>query len=266
VSKRIAVVGGGIAGMEAARVAALRGHKVTLYEKESVLGGMVNKVSVPRFKISLKRLLVWYQRQLEKMGVAIVLGTEITPDFLEKQNPNVVLVAMGARPIIPTLPGIDREKVISSVDLLLGKKEAGPHTVILGGGLAGCEIAIWLAENGKKATIVEMLPQLMIGGVMVPYQVKQMILNLLDVNKIAVIKHAQVTEVTQEGVLLSQSNSRARELQADTVVLSIGLQANSHLYELLAKRFDCIYALGDCRQPKNIMQAVWDAYEVSRSI
>jgi len=266
VLKEIAVVGGGIAGMEAARVAALRGHRVTLYEKESVLGGMVNKVSVPRFKVSLKRLLVWYQRQLEKMGVEIVFGTEITPDFLEKKNPNVVLVATGARPIIPNLPGIEREKVISSVDLLLGKKQPGMHTVIVGGGLAGCEIAIWLAENGKKATIVEMLPQLMIGGVMVPYQVKQMILNLLDVNKIAVIKHAQVTEVTQEGVLLSQSNSRARELQADTVVLSIGLQANSHLYELLAKRFDCIYALGDCRQPKNIMQAVWDAYEVSRSI
>jgi 2-enoate reductase len=264
--KNIAVVGGGIAGMEAARVAARRGHKVTLYEKDSVLGGMVNKVSVPRFKISLKRLLVWYQRQLEKVGVEIVLGTQITPDFLEKQNPNVVLVATGARPIIPNLPGIDREKVISSVDLLLGKKQAGMHTVIIGGGLAGCEIAIWLAENGKKATIVEMLPQLMTGGVMVPHQVKQMVVDLLDVNKIEVIKNAQVTEITQEGVLLSQSNSRVRELQADTVVLSIGFQANSDLYELLAKRFDCIYALGDCRQPKNIMQAVWDAYEVSRSI
>jgi 2-enoate reductase len=200
------------------------------------------------------------------MGVEIVFGTEITPDFLEKQNPSVVLVATGARPMIPSLPGIDREKVISSVDLLLGKKEAGMHTVIIGGGLAGCEIAIWLAENGKKATIVEMLPELMIGGVMVPYQVKQMILDLLDVNRIEVIKNAQITEVTQEGVLLSQSNSRLRELRASTVVLSIGLQPNSHLYELLAERFDCVYALGDCRQPKNVMQAVWDAYEVSRSI
>jgi NADPH-dependent 2,4-dienoyl-CoA reductase/sulfur reductase-like enzyme len=105
--------------------------------------------------------------------------------------------------IIPNLPGIDREKVISGVDLLLGKKEAGPHTVIVGGGLAGCEIAIWLAQNGKKSTIVEMLPQLMIAGVMVPYQVKQMILDLLDVNEIEVIRNAQVTEVTQEGVFIS---------------------------------------------------------------
>ncbi len=162
--KTVAIVGGGIAGMEAARVAALRGHTVILYERENVLGGMVVNAAIPDFKADLNRLLDWYRGQLQRVGVQIIMGTFATQDVIAGHHPDAVVFAAGAHPIEPDIPGIDDEKVASSLDLLQGKCKAGERTIIIGGGLVGCEIAIWLAQQGKRSTLVEMLPELMRGG------------------------------------------------------------------------------------------------------
>ena len=265
-AKRIVVIGGGIAGMEAARVAAIRGHDVTLYEKETSLGGMIKCAAVPEFKNDLKRLLAWYERQIRKTGVQVKLGTMVSPEDVAEENPGAVFVATGAKPIIPDIPGIEKDNVATSVDILEGKTTVGDSAVIIGGGLVGCEIAIWLAQKGKRATIVEMLPTLMSGGIRVPGQVKMMIHDLLAAHDVDIVTRTRVSEITSQGVRAIQQDFRMREVTADTVVLAMGMAADRQLYDNLAERLDCVYALGDCREPKNIMNAVWDAYEIARTI
>lgn len=264
--KRIVVIGGGIAGMEAARVAAIRGHDVTLYEKETSLGGMVKRAAVPEFKDDLKRLLAWYERQLKQTGARVELGTQASPENVAEENPDAVFVATGAKPIIPDIPGIEKDSVTTCVDLLEGKTTAGDRTVIVGGGLVGCEIAIWLAQKGKRVTIVEMLPALMSGGVRVPSQVKMMIQDLLAAHNVDIVTDSKISEITSQGVHTIQEELQMREITADTVVLAMGMAADTQLYDDLSERVDCVYALGDCREPKNIMNAVWDAYEIARAI
>ena len=167
--KKVIVVGGGIAGMEAARVVATRGHKVTLYEKGSTLGGHLVEASVPDFKKDLERLNNWYQGQLRNLGVEIEFETEVTPELVERENLDVVFVATGSEPIIPDAPGIGKPHVVTCIDLLLGKKEAGESVVVVGAGLIGCETALWLAKQGKKVTIVEMLSEPLIATPPIPH-------------------------------------------------------------------------------------------------
>src|SRR4030042_470661 len=148
------VIGGGIAGMEAARVAAIRGHSVTLYEKNDRLGGHVLTASVPSFKKDEARLLDWYKTELDERKVKINLGKKATAELIQKEKPDVVIIATGSKSLIPDVPRINKEKVTTAIDLLLGKKKAGKVVVIVGGGLIGCETALWLAQPGKKGTMV----------------------------------------------------------------------------------------------------------------
>ena len=155
VKKKIAVVGGGIGGMEAARLCALRGHSVTLYEKSGRLGGVFTAAAAPDFKEHDKRLIAWYVKELRDKGVTVKLNTEITTDMLDTLGDEVI-VATGAVPKKLPVPGFDGKNTMEAVDYLLGTKQAGDNVVVIGGGLTGCEIAYDLALKGKKATIVEM--------------------------------------------------------------------------------------------------------------
>lgn len=115
--------------------------------------------SVPDFKEDLRRLNNWYKTQLRKLGVEIKLETEVTPELVERENPDEVFVATGSNSIKPDVPGIERSNVVTAMDLLLGREKAGDSAVVIGGGLIGCETALWLAKQGRKVTIVEMLPE-----------------------------------------------------------------------------------------------------------
>ncbi|HQP00583.1 MAG TPA: FAD-dependent oxidoreductase, partial [Caldisericia bacterium] len=200
--KNVMCIGGGVAGLEAARVAAIRGHKVTLYEKSNNLGGHLIEVSIPKFKEDYKRLLDWYKIQLKKLNVDIKLNTEVTFDLIKKEKPDVTIIATGSKPIIPVIPGIEKDKVATATDVLLGNKEVGEKVVVVGGGLVGCETALWLAQQGKKVTIVEMLSDLMIAGLPVPHANRIMLIDLLKFNKVEVITNHSLMEVTDEGVNL----------------------------------------------------------------
>ena len=263
---QVMVIGGGVAGLEAARVAALRGHQVSLYEKKAVLGGLVRTAAVPEFKKDLRRLLVWYERQVEQTGVQIFLNSDVTPDTIRSASPGVVIVATGASPIVPDITGIHRGSVMSAVDLLKGKKTAGDRVVIVGGGLAGCEVAIWLADKGRQTIIVEMLPELMAGDNHVPGQIRMMTLNLLEKHGTTIITDNQVNEITPDGVLLARRAFGKNRIEADTVVLSLGMTPDTHLTDQLENKLDHVYRIGDCRKPRNVMNAVWDAYEIARMI
>ena len=262
----IMVVGGGIAGMEAARVAALRGHRVSLYEQSGSLGGLVQQAAVPDFKQDLRRLLTWYERQIEQAGVNVVLDNTVTPETVQTISPDAVIVASGATALVPNLPGIGKHCVMTGVELLEGTRQSGERPVVVGGGLAGCEIAIWLAEQGKRPRIIEALPELMTAGATVPMQVKMMTRDLLQKHRIQIHTHSKLQEFIPDGILVLCHDASTQRISTDTVVLAIGMRPNGDLAEQLEEEGRRVYRIGDCREPRNIMNAVWDAYEIARWI
>jgi len=264
--RKVTIIGGGTAGLEAARTAAIRGHQVTLYERKNVLGGWLVAGSVPSFKKDLLRLLQWYESDLQELGVKIRLGVEGTPELVEDVQADVVLIATGARPIVPQIPGVRKEIVATAPEVLLGTKRPGERVIIVGGGLVGCETAIWLAQQGKKVTLIEMLGDLMAGKPPVIHMNRMMLLDLLQFNKVEILTHTRLTEVTDEGILLVSASKKKESLKADTVVLGVGLEPDKKLYEALSGERPNLYLIGDAREARNIMGAVWDAYEVARAI
>jgi len=262
----VMVIGGGVAGLEAARVAALRGHKVSLYERDKALGGLVRHAAVPAFKSDLRRLLGWYERQIENNRVRVLLEQEVTPDLIRSVSPGAVIVATGAEPMVPDLAGISHESVVTAVDLLKGCVAAGERVAILGGGLTGCEIAIWLSDMGKQPVIIEMLPELMSGGLPVPSQVKQMALDMLVDRNCRILNASRVKAIVPGGVQVVCNDMREIRIEVDTVVLAMGMTPDHRLANRIPSEWDRVYRIGDCREPRNVMNAVWDAYEVARFI
>jgi len=265
-ARTVLVVGGGVAGMEAARVAAIRGHEVTLYEKGEALGGHLLEASVPDFKIDLGRLNEWYRGQLRKLEVKVELETEVTIDLVKRENSDVVFVATGSKPIIPDIPGIEKPNVVTCIDLLLGTREAGESVVVVGAGLIGCETALWLAKQGRKTTVVEMLPEPLITPPTLFNANKLMLLDLLALNNVRIEVNTCIQEVADDGVITIDKDSKRKVIEADAVVLAVGLKPDDQLYKSLIGKVANLYALGDCQEPRRIMGAIWDSYEVARSI
>ncbi len=260
--KKILIAGGGVAGMEAARVAALRGYKVTLYERSEKLGGHLIEASIPEFKKDYERLLNWYKIQLKKASVKIILNTEVTPELVEREKPDVVIIATGSKPIQPKIKGIEKIKVTTCIDLLLGKKKAGESVVVVGGGLVGCETALWLAKQKRKVTVIEKMPDLMMAGLPVAGPNRLMLLNLLTQNNVEIMTNTSIQEITDEGVIVIDNQFRSKEIKCDTVALALGLNPEDQLYQALTGKVKQIYAIGDCKEPRRILEAIWEAYTV----
>lgn len=265
-ARKVMVIGGGVAGMEAARVAALRGHHVTLYEKREQLGGHVIAAAVPEFKKDDARLLDWYRTELQELQIEVNLNREVTPETVLEQNPDAVVVATGSTPALPDVPGIEEEKVCPATDLLLGKRQAGNEVVIVGGGLVGCETALWLARQGRRVTIVEVLDDLMRAGIPVPYMNRLMLLEMLRLQGVKWLTGTTLLEVTAEGAVLVDRNFHRTTFPADTIAVAVGFKPEQGLYRALTGKVRELYLIGDSREPRNIMGAIWDAYEVGRNI
>jgi 2-enoate reductase len=262
-AKKVAVVGGGPAGMEAARVAALRGHRVILWEKGNSLGGHLLEASVPEFKKDLARLLDWFKRELDALDLEIRTGVKINADILRKENPEVTIIATGSQPVIPDVPGPLKGKIVTATDLLLGRITVGEKILVLGGGLIGCETALWLAQQGKKVAVVEILNDLLSAGIPVQHMNRLMLLDLLKFHKVEVITNTITMEVLEDGLLLG---SRRGFPLPDKIVAAVGLKPERELYQSLQGKISNLYLIGDSRNPQNVMTAVWDAYEVGRMI
>jgi len=266
VTKDVMVVGGGIAGMEAARVAALRGHRVRLREKTDRLGGHLIEAAVPDFKDDEKRLLEWYKTELSDLNVEINLNTEVTPDIIQEKNIDAVIIATGSRPVIPDISGTGKDSVATAADLLLGKKDAGENVVVAGGGLIGCETALWLAGQGRNVTIVEMAEDILSAGPPLCHANSLMLLDLLKFHKVKTLTGAAIQEITDNGVMVIDKNFIKNRLPADTVVIAAGLESDRELYRPLTAGIPDLYVIGDARQPLNIMNCIWDACEIARNI
>lgn len=264
-SRKVMVIGGGVAGMEAGRVAALRGHKVVIYEKSDKLGGHVTEAVVMPFKEGEQKLLDWYKTELGDLKVEIRLKSEVTPELIHKNNPDAVIVATGSKYIRLNVPGADRPSVISACDFLSGKRQVGQRVVVIGGGQVGCEISLWLSQQGKKVTVVEKLDDLLVGRP-IPWMNRVMLLDLLKFHKVNVMTNLSLFEVMDEGAVVIHKDFRKETVPADTIILAVGLEPEQGIYRSLSGKLANLYLIGDAREAKNIMNAIWDAYEVARAI
>ncbi len=260
--RAVLVVGGGIAGMEAARVAALRGHQVTLYEKRDRLGGHLIEGSVPEFKRDVRLLNDYYVTQLRKLGVKTELRQAVTMELVKKMKPEVVIVATGSSPLVPEIPGIKNEKVVTAIDVLLAKKKAGERVVVAGGGLVGCETAVYLAQKGKRVTIVEALEEI-ISDVFEAN--KQYLFKMLAENGVSVLTNTNLVRISEHGAVVENKYHRFEaELKADTIILALGLKPETYLLKALQGKVKELYSIGDCEGPGKIIDALWRAFDIAR--
>jgi 2-enoate reductase len=261
--KNILIVGGGPAGMEAARVAALRGHNVTLWEKTDKLGGNLVPASVPPFKSDYAAFKNYLSTQIRKLGVEIQLMKEATTDLVMKMSPDEIIIATGAKPRLLKLPGSTKNHVSTAVDVLLGICKVGDEVVMVGGGEVGCETAVWLSRKGRKITLVEILPDILQDSY---FMNKLMLRNMVDEARISVITNTTISEVNKDSVVI-QNHKDTKVLGADTIVMAVGLNAERKLYDDLKTRLPMdVHAIGDCIEPRKVKTAIWEAYDVARLI
>lgn len=260
---KVMVVGGGPAGMEAARTAALRGHQVTLYEKEDQLGGLLRAATVPDFKADLRRLMNYLSTQLDKLGVRVELNTEVTPELVRQQTPDVLIVATGSVPVRPDIPGLDRENVLTALDVLLGQVEVGQRIVVAGGGVMGCEVAAYLARQGRKVTIVEMLEDI---ATDVEPLTRMALLNLLSESEVEVIRGCCLDQVTDEGITVIDRGWQRCCIEADHVLLALGFQPTTELVEAFQGLAPQVHVVGDCLRPGKVIDAIIGAFDKAVAI
>lgn len=262
--KKVAIVGGGIAGMEAARVATLRGHDVTLYEKSGVLGGNLIPAGAHDFKTEIHQLNNYYKRQMQLLHIDVRMNTEVTPDVLRQSAADTILLATGSVPVMPrNIEGID--KAVSGVDALLGRKPVGQRVIIVGGGLVGCEIAYGYAKEGRDVTIVEALDQILNLG-SVPIMNKAMLLDGFEHYGTRILTSTKLKTVLDDGAVVVLPDGTEQMLAADTVIVSIGYRPVPTLREALADSGAEVIEIGDGRQVGNVLTSVKDAYEAACNI
>lgn len=261
--KTVLVAGGGAAGMEAACTAALRGHTVTLCEAGPELGGSLLPAGAHTFKADLNALNAWYQRRLKALGVTVQTDTRLTAQDIRDRKPDAVILALGAEPVIPNVPGIDGANVSDCVSALTGAEIEGEQIVVIGGGLVGCETALGFAQEGRKVTIIEALPSILSAGPPVPESNQQMLEDLLAEAKVEIRTGTRLTAVTARSVTL-ETPEGTQELPADAVILAAGFRPRASLAEDLLGAGMEVYQVGDGRQVGSVMTAVHMAYTVAR--
>lgn len=266
-TKTVVVIGGGVAGMEAARVSALRGHKVILCEKEQKLGGHLIEAGSHCFKSGIARLAVWYENEMKRLGVEVKLGTLLSADDVKALAPDAVITATGSNHFVPPIPGHDHPKASVCLDVLLGKCELGERVTVVGGGLTGSELAYDLAAyEGKQVTLVEALDDILSAGMAVPTAVNTMLRDLLDANKVRLVTGKRICAVTDEGALVRSAEGEEELIPADNVVFAIGLKPCYGLASELVDSGIELYETGDCTGIGNIRTAIAGAYEIAKGI
>ncbi len=261
--KHILVIGGGVAGLEVARVSALRGHQVTLIEKNDKLGGNLIPGGAPDFKRFDHELVEYYAHQMELLGVDVKLNTEATKDSVQLYKADEIVVATGSSALQLNIDG--PLTPVAAEDILLSKVESGDNPVIIGGGLVGCETALWLAQKGKNVTLVEMAPHILGGHGLISHMNQFMLEDLLNHHNVKIMTSTSIIESTATTVKV-QAEDGVSEIPCDTIIPCIGYTANNSLYQELSKLDTPIHNVGDSRKVANIMFAIWDAYELARGI
>lgn len=262
-SKKVLVAGGGVAGCEAARVLALRGHRPELYEKGERLGGNLLPGGAPEFKEDDIALANWYAGQLDKLQVPVHLNTEVSKEMILSGEYDAVIIATGSKPKV-FFQG-ESEQVYTAAQVLMEEKDCGTSTVIIGGGLVGCETALWLVQKGKKVTIVEALDKILAVNGPLCSANKEMLERLVPFHGITVVTAAKALRF-ENGILTVEKDGCEQEIFCDSVILAVGYKEEDSLYRELEFEVPELYLLGDAKKVSNIMYAIWDAFEVANHI
>lgn len=269
--RRVLVAGGGPGGLEAARVAALRGHQVTLCEKGPKLGGQLILAAVPPFKQEIILALKYLATQAAKVGVKIELDTEVTPQLVEELKPDVVIVATGAAPFIPDLPGVEKERVLTAWDLLAGNAAQGArNVVVIGGGMVGCEVADFLADRGdnlmigrKAATVITRQADVALDMVA---EARALLLQRLRDKDVAFLTRATTKEILDDGVVVVKDGEEMTLSGIDCIVLARGAKPVDELSDRIKDKVAEVYVIGDAKEPRKALEAITEGAEVGRRI
>jgi NADPH-dependent 2,4-dienoyl-CoA reductase/sulfur reductase-like enzyme len=284
--RRVLVAGGGPAGLEAARVAALRGHEVTLCEKDTKLGGQFNLAAVAPMKQELCKVIKYLSTQVEKAKVQVRLGTEVTAQLVDELKPEVVVVATGGVPSIPDIPGAQRENVVSAHDVLASKVGIhGGNVLVIGGGMVGLEVADLLADPGDnplvgrtRVTVVEMLDNV---GMEIAAEARILLMEGLREKGAEIATSTRVKEILPDGVrvvntikeilpdwtTVTKDGDEERTIGGiDRIVLALGVRSVDDLSEKIGGDVAEVHVIGDAKQPRRALEAIAEGAEVGRAI
>jgi 2,4-dienoyl-CoA reductase-like NADH-dependent reductase (Old Yellow Enzyme family)/thioredoxin reductase len=265
VKKKIMIIGGGPAGMEAARIAALRGHNVSLYEKENILGGQLILASRPQGKRRILWLRDYLESQLKKLGVNIILKTTANPNLVKEVMPDALVLATGAEPIQPEIPGIDHQFVISCWDLLRDEIQFEKEQIaVIGGGMIGVETAEYLLGSDNRVTIIEQLSDLAEG--MEPNH-KRQLLNLFKEKNVNILTKRKAIEIIPKKInLINIDNDASESVDVDRVVIAVGTRPSNILFDELDGLVPDLYIVGDSNKVGFIMDAIYEGSLIGRQI
>lgn len=257
--KKVVVVGGGPAGLEAAMIAAQRGHSVMLFERTNKLGGQLNLAAVAPHKDELGNIVSYLSTQIRKLGVSTLLGRDMTLDLLSAENPDVVVTATGALPVKPNIVAENGQTVVQAWDVLAGTELEGKNIVIAGGGGTGCYTAHYLADKkGKKVAIVEMLEKVAND---VGVSSRWILRKQLNDCGVKVITGAKLNKITKNAVIVNR-RGKEESIDADAVVLALGATSNNTLFNKAKEKFSEVYNIGDCVKPRKALEAIHEGFDV----
>ena len=262
-SKKVVVIGGGPGGMEAARSAAIAGHKVKLFEKDNSLGGQLKSAATPDFKSQLRELVEWYRHQMVIHNVDVHLNTEVTEDMPELDEADAIIVATGAVPLMPGIKGIE-----NAVDIITAHenpdKLKGERIVYCGGGLSACDSALEIAMEGKKAVIVEMLDEVAIDDHFIN---KAALIPMLKRYGVEIYTGHKVIEITSDGVKALTKDGKEVFIEGDTIVAAFGMKPNNTIAEKIASKYHLkTRVIGDCKRIGKVGNAIREGFYAGRYI
>ncbi|MDY7038352.1 MAG: FAD-dependent oxidoreductase [Thermodesulfobacteriota bacterium] len=262
--KKVIIAGGGPAGMEAAIIAAMRGHRVTLYEKSDKIGGQMRLGAKAPMLKDWRYILDYYRTQIKKLNVEIELGREVTVDVINKQGPDVVILATGVHLRRSIIPGINTPIVLDLFEVLDGKADVGHKAVVWGGKEKGVQTAEFLAASGKNVTLVmeDSMPGKDINIVNLLCHRK-----MLEELKVSQVSGVEVERITDKGILVAKEDEK-KEIEADSIILATEMEANNELFENMKSATDVkeIYSIGDCVAPRKLFNAIHDAFHAAIKI
>lgn len=266
--KRIAIIGGGIAGMEIARTATMRGHECTIYEKDGVLGGNLIAAGTHSFKQENMRLVEWYRNEMKQWRVKVEYHCEMTTEKIKALHPDVVVLAIGSVPVMPrSIEGIDHPKCSSGVDAALGNVAIGDKVVVVGGGLVGCEEAMDHAMKGRDVTIVEAADDVLAASEMIHPAYTMMVHDLIEHYGIKVVASHKIVAINDEGAQVEPTaGGEAFTIPADNVIMSIGMRPRASFATELQGTGIEVYEVGDGRKVGNVYTSINGAYAVARML
>ncbi len=262
--REVIIVGGGISGMEAAYVASLRGHRVSVYERTSELGGNLLLASLPPHRGRLRRIVEFLRSEIERAGVQVFLNVEAKAETIREMNPDVILLATGSDAMVPDIPGVQGANVHLATDVLKGRTEPGKYVVVIGGGLLGLETADYLREKGKAVTVVERLPEVAMDSHVESVFKRYLLARLTrSAESVLILPSTEVTQIGPDHVRIRQASGERVLAGIDTVVLAAGLRPFLPMRPEQFRPKAEVHILGDALRPQTLFEAIHSAAEVA---